>query len=135
MNPSTQRRALALGMLLSAVLSAASADLTPSQAWTEEYPELTVQIARLATAKPEWRSRLKAEALDAQALILPTDKEPLTVVFRRMDALRELSEKRGWLPAAELSEVKAQLASWPPIDVDPSDPTGVEQDHPAPVHP
>ncbi|MDP6636856.1 MAG: hypothetical protein QGG42_18305 [Phycisphaerae bacterium] len=51
-------------------------------AWDYEWKELTAQISKGATS-----GRFKAEALDAQALILSGDKDPLDIVLRRTKAL------------------------------------------------
>ena len=51
--------------------------------WNQEHDELVEQISRLKDSDVKWRDRLAAEALDGQALILPTDKDPLDVVLRR----------------------------------------------------
>ena len=32
--------------------------------------------------------------------------------------------------ASDVAETSACIASWPPIDVDPKHPTGIERDHP-----
>ena len=50
-------------------LTTARAAVSVEQAWNDEYQELAGQMARCKTARPEWRSRLQAEALDSQALI------------------------------------------------------------------
>jgi len=89
--------------------AALAAESTVSQTWNEESRELAGQINRLKTAKPEWRARLKAEALEPQALVLPTDADPLAVVLRRTEALLGYFDRRGWLSASDLVESKAQL--------------------------
>ncbi len=51
-------------------------ELSVEQSWNEEHLDLglTRQINRLKTSEKEWRDRLAAEALDLQALVLPTDR-------------------------------------------------------------
>jgi hypothetical protein len=95
---------------LATTLSAGAADLTVEQTWRAERQEIAGQINRLKTARPEWRRRLQAEALDAQALAQPADSDPVTVVLRRTGALRSYYQRRGWLPAAQLAEVETQLS-------------------------
>ena len=94
-------------MLLTA--AAVAAETTVSQTWNEESRELAGQISRLKTAKPEWRARLKAEALDSQSLVLPTDADPLAVVLRRTEALLAYFGRRGWLSDSDLIGYRAQL--------------------------
>ena len=65
------------------LISAAAAQPAVERAWNEEYDELGGQIGRLKTSGKEWRDRLKAEALDPQALIQPEDADPLDVVLER----------------------------------------------------
>jgi len=97
--------AVALLALVSPGLAQASVDAARDQ----EFEELAGQISRLKTSPKERRDRLKAEALDPQALILPEDTDPLDVVLRRTGALVQYFRQRGWLPAPALSDFESQL--------------------------
>jgi hypothetical protein len=97
--------AVALLALVSPGLAQAPVDAARDQ----EFEELAGQISRLKTSPKEWRDRLKAEALDPQALILPEDTDPLDVVLRRTGALVQYFRQRGWLPAPALSDFESQL--------------------------
>jgi len=82
--------------------------------WNEEYQELAEQIERLKNWDGVPRERLRAEALDPQALILPDDKDPLAIVIRRTGALLQHFEKEERLAApliAEFSTRFKQLAA------------------------
>ncbi len=70
-------------------------ELSVEQSWNEEHLGLTRQINRLKTSEKEWRDRLAAEALDLQALVLPTDRDPLDIVLRRASALVHPLISRG----------------------------------------
>jgi hypothetical protein len=92
------------------------------QAWNAEWQELAGQIDRAKSARPEWRARLRGEALDEQALILATDRHPLDVVLRRAAALVEYGKRRGWPEAGVLAEAEAQLAQLAEASHSPSTP-------------
>ncbi|MCY2988464.1 MAG: hypothetical protein NTY19_11445 [Planctomycetota bacterium] len=79
------------------------------QTWDEEYLELVGQISQLKRSQPERRERLRTEALDQQALILPSDTDPLDVVLRRTAALVQSWRQRAWLTPTVLSEFDTQL--------------------------
>jgi len=81
-----------------------SAEVTVVQTWDQEYQELTGQIDRRKKSEPAWRDRLKAEALDPQALILRSDRDPLDVVLRRTAALIQWHQRRSTLPSSVLEE-------------------------------
>ena len=92
MRPPTQTpaRIAILAVFAAAVLAIPVAPL-PAQTsvqrtWNEEHAELIEQIDRLKTSDEKWRNRLAAQALDREALILPTDKDPLDVVLGRGQA-------------------------------------------------
>ncbi|MDP6720172.1 MAG: hypothetical protein QGF59_16045, partial [Pirellulaceae bacterium] len=52
-------------------VSPAVAEVPVEQTWNKNYSELVRQIDRLKQSDKNFRSRLKSEALDRQALILP----------------------------------------------------------------
>ena len=83
-----------------------SAEVTVVQTWDQEYQELTGQIDRRTKSEPAWRDRLKAEALDPQALSLRSDRDPLDVVLRRTAALIQWHQRRSTLPSSVLEEVE-----------------------------
>ncbi|NQT16587.1 MAG: hypothetical protein HQ582_27760, partial [Planctomycetes bacterium] len=76
--------------------------------WNEEHAELLEQIGRMKESDAKWRDRLAAEALDPQALILPTDKDPLDVVLRRTGALVQHFKSRKMLSESVLSGFETQ---------------------------
>jgi hypothetical protein len=80
------------------------------QTWNEEHGELTRQIKRLKKSKKAWRDRLRAEALDRQALVLPTDKDPLDVVLRRTSALIQYFKSERALSSAALGGFETGLS-------------------------
>jgi len=86
-----------------------SAELSVEQTWDQEHAELVRQIKRRKSAKKAWRDRLEAEALDRQALILPTDADPVDVVLRRTAALVGYFKGRKTLAPAVLGRFEAQL--------------------------
>jgi hypothetical protein len=92
--------------------SPALADKSIDQVRDEEYRELAGQIQRLKTSAPAWRSRLASEALDEQALILPSDHDPLDVVLRRTAALLKHCRERAWVSAREQSAFERELSGW-----------------------
>jgi hypothetical protein len=96
--------------LLLVFSSAAGAEKPLESVRAEEYRELADQISRLRTASPDRRERLRAEALDPQALIVPADRDPLDVVLRRTAALLGHFRKSGALAPEFLSEQEAALA-------------------------
>lgn len=91
------------------MLAPAAAELTPDQAWHNEYLETVGQLNRLKTLPPQRRARLTAEALDPQALVLATDADPLDVVMRRTRALIGYFRANDSLPAATLRKFEASL--------------------------
>ena len=97
--------AAVLAILVSPLLAAAPVERT----WNEEHAELIGQIERLKTSDQKWRDRLAAEALDQQALILPTDKDPLDVVLRRTAALVRYFKSQKMLSSSVLSGFETQL--------------------------
>ena len=94
---------------LAASAAAGPAAVPVERAWSEEYHELTSQLARFRKASPAWRARLQVEALDQQALIQATDANPVDVVLRRTGALLAHARQRGWA-ADQLIVSEAQLA-------------------------
>jgi len=105
----------ALVLLVCRPLPSAVAEALPSQpgaaqAWEAEYGELQGQIQRLDKSRKDFRERLSAEALDAQALIWPGDRDPLDVVLRRTRALVQHYRRTGALPAERLARAEAELA-------------------------
>jgi hypothetical protein len=97
--------AAALTVLVSPVL----AEIPVNQTWNAEHGELLGQINRLKQSKKKWRNRLKAEALDKQALTLPEDTDPLDVVLRRTAALVRYFKGREMLSSSVLGEFETQL--------------------------
>ena len=111
------RRSLRVAWLTACVLAAgavlaspATAALTVEQTWDEEYGEISRHLARAKRARPAWRQRLKAEALDEQALVHSTDADPLDVVLRRTAALVGFFKTRQMLPARATAGYAAQLS-------------------------
>jgi len=79
------------------------------QVWNEEYNELANQIARLKNWNGVPRDRLRAEALDQQALTQPEDKDPLDIVLRRTGALLQYFNSEGRVSTSLLSEFETRL--------------------------
>ena len=79
------------------------------EVWSEEYQELAGQIERLKKWNGVPRDRLRAEALDGQALTLPRDQDPLDIVLRRTGALLQYFQKEGRLASSLLSGFETQL--------------------------
>ena len=100
---------LAVTAVLLAVTSPSLAEMSVEQSWNEEHGELTRQINRLKNSKKEWRDRLGAEALDLQALILQTDKDPLDVVLRRTSALIQHFKGQKTLSSTALGRFETGL--------------------------
>jgi len=100
---------LAACVLAAVLASPARAALTVEQVRDSEWGEITGHLGRLKKAKPEWRQRLKDEALDGQALVYSTDADPLDVVLRRTAALVGHFKSREMLPAKATSGYAAQL--------------------------
>ncbi len=90
-------------------MSPSLAGMSVEQIWSEEHGELTRQIKRLKKSKKKWRDRLGAEALDRQALVLPTDKDPLDVVLRRTSALIQYFKSHRPLSSAALGRFETGL--------------------------
>jgi len=99
--------ALAVGGM---TVSVASAERSVEQAWGEQYRELEGQIKRLRKQVKAFRGRLDVEALDRQALILPTDRDPLDVVLRRTTALLAYFKGREMLSAGVLAGFERELS-------------------------
>ncbi|MDP6557921.1 MAG: hypothetical protein QGG71_24850 [Pirellulaceae bacterium] len=91
-------------------VSPAVAEVPVEQTWNKDYSELVRQIDRLKQSDKNFRSRLKSEALDRQALILPEDRDPLDVVLRRTNALVLYFKQRGQLFSSVLGNVEKQLS-------------------------
>ncbi|MCD6392977.1 MAG: hypothetical protein J7M40_05670, partial [Planctomycetes bacterium] len=85
------------------------AAMTVEQTWDAEYAELTGQIDRLKKSKSQWRNRLKAEALDQQALVRGSDSDPLDIVLRRTAALVEYFKDRKALSSSVLGGFESRL--------------------------
>ncbi|MCX6878157.1 MAG: hypothetical protein NTW21_30755 [Verrucomicrobia bacterium] len=85
------------------------AQKSTAQAWDDEWHEITGQIQLGPSG-----GRDAAQALDAQALILPDDRDPADVVARRLGALLEYYRKTGLLPATKLDEFISLYASLAP---------------------
>jgi hypothetical protein len=82
-----------------------------------------------ARASGLWKSLAKPQHKDVNL----TDEDR-----RRITLWLDLnSNEVGWIgnDRSEIQAQKAGIASWPPIDVDPQHPTGIERDHPLPDHP
>ena len=113
------RRLLCWSVVLSMVLSVAlscsvsRAEPLPQRklpdVWNDEYQELASQIGRLKNWGGIPRDRVRAEALDPQALTLSDDKDPLDIVLRRTGTLLQHFEKDGQLAAALLTQFATQL--------------------------
>ncbi len=86
-----------------------SAEVSVDQTWNAEHGELLGQIRRLKKPNKNFRNRLKAEALDQQALVLPSDKDPLDVVLRRTAALVRYFKGRKMLSSSALSGFEGKL--------------------------
>jgi hypothetical protein len=84
--------------------------LTPQAAWGKEYGELAGHIARLKKWRGIPRDRLAKETLDAQALTLPEDKDPLDIVLRRTGALLQHYTKKKLLAPAKLTKFAKELS-------------------------
>ncbi len=95
-------------VVLAILVSAVLAETSVEQTWNEEHAELLEQINRQKEADARWRDRLTAEALDHQALILPTDKDPLDVVLRRTAALVQHFKSQRMLSPSVLSRFETQ---------------------------
>ncbi len=78
--------------------------------WEAEYQELATQISRLEKWNGVPRERLRAEALDPQALTHPEDRDPLEIVLRRTTALLRHFEKKGQLASSIRKEFGSQLS-------------------------
>jgi len=91
-------------------VSSASAQMTVEQTWNEEHGELIGQLNRLRESESQWRDRLRAEAQDRQALVLPSDADPLDIVLRRTAALVRYFEDREMLSSSVLKGFEAQLS-------------------------
>jgi len=102
--------AACISVALAVLVSALQAAVTVEQTWDEQYGEITRHLTRLKTARPAWRQRLKDEALDEHALVLPTDTDPLDVVLRRTEALVAYFKARQMLPVKLTDGYAAQLA-------------------------
>jgi hypothetical protein len=96
-------------LTLVALLLAARAQVPAEQSWNQEYRELAGQISRLKSSPQSRQDRLKAEALDAQALVQPTDADPLDVVLRRTQALLNYYRRQGGVPSSSLVDYEARL--------------------------
>jgi len=96
--------------ILAVLVSTVPAALTVAQTLDEEWGEITRHLSRAKRAKPEWRQRLKDEALDVHALVSPKDTDPLDVVLRRTAALVGHFKARRMLPAKVTASYAAQLA-------------------------
>ena len=105
---SVARLAVFAAALLAALASSVRAETSVERTWNEEYTELLEQIARRKESDVKWRARLAAEALDQQALILPTDKDPLDVVLRRTAALVAHFKSPKVFPQSVLSGFESQ---------------------------
>lgn len=109
------RRVLCWLMVLSVVLSCSVslAETVPRRdiedVWNEEYQELAGQIGRLKDWNGVPRERLRAEALDQQALTWPDDKHPLDIVVRRTGALLQHFEEEGRVAASLLAKFSTRL--------------------------
>ena len=86
-----------------------AAEVSVDQTWNAEHGELLGQIRRLKKPNKNFRDRLKAEALDQQALVLPSDTDPLDVVLRRTAALVRYFKGRKMLSSSVLSGFAAKL--------------------------
>ncbi|MFV1967819.1 MAG: hypothetical protein ACC628_20505 [Pirellulaceae bacterium] len=95
---------------LMVMVSTAGAEMPVHQTWNKEYGELLRQIDRLKQSDKNLRMRLKSEALDQQALILPEDRDPLDVVLRRTNALVQYFKQRGQLSSPGLSNIEKQMS-------------------------
>ncbi len=77
--------------------------------WNEEYQELAGQIQRLKNYNGVPRDRLRAEALDQQALTRPDDKDPLDIVIRRTAALLQHFKNQRRLASSLLGRFETHL--------------------------
>jgi len=104
------RMAVCIVAAVAILVSPVSAEMSVDQTWNAEYGELLGQIKRLKRSNKRRRDRLKAEALDKQAMILPADTDPLDVVLRRTTALIRYFKRRKMLSSSVLSKFASQLA-------------------------
>ena len=105
---SVARLAVFAAAVLAILASPLLAETSVERTWNEEHAELLEQIGRLKESDVKWRDRLAAEALDGQALILPSDKDPLDVVLRRTAALVDHFKSRKMLTESVLSGFETQ---------------------------
>ncbi|MCY3018026.1 MAG: hypothetical protein NTW87_03210 [Planctomycetota bacterium] len=96
---------LALPGLVPSVLAQVSVE----QSWDQEYRELAGQLDRLRSSPRALRDRLKAEALDPQALVQSTDVDPLDVVLRRTQALIHYYRRQGVVLSSSLGDYERRL--------------------------
>lgn len=74
-------------ILLLCIPGISFAQLTVSQAVDKEWSELSGQITKVNNWTGPDYNRVKAEALDTQALVFKTDQDPLVIVHRRTGKL------------------------------------------------
>ena len=100
---------ICIGLFLVCFSMVGQAELSVEQAWNNEYEELSSQIIRMGKKNDRRRERLNKEALDLQALILPDDTDPLSVVFRRTVALVKFYIQQDQLSKTTLNTFKKKL--------------------------
>lgn len=96
-------------MMASGLVSICTAEKTVQQAWGDEYRELADQIANPSNWLKVSPKRIAAETLDTQALILPTDRDPLDIVLRRTNALLQYYKDLEQIPKLLLNRFDSQL--------------------------
>ncbi len=101
--------AASVAAILAILASSAMAEMSVERTWNEEHAELLEQIGRQKESNVKWRDRLAVEALDLQALILPTDKDPLDVVLRRTAALVNYFKSHNMLSESKSNGFERQL--------------------------
>lgn len=108
-HPTARRISIACACVVLLLLMTASAEVTVEQSWKGEWDEVAGQIDRLRTSDRGMRARLAAEAYDTQALVLPTDVDPLDVALRRTRALLAWYRAQSSLPESTLADGEARL--------------------------
>ena len=95
-------------VLAAVMLTHAAAQLTTEQSWSQEYDEIVRQLGKVGSSGVARTDRIAVEALDPQALVQPTDGDPLSVVLRRTNALIQYFKTHKSLPASETDGLEAR---------------------------
>lgn len=84
------------------------AQLTVGQAVDREWDELIAQITKVNNWTGPDYNRIKAEALDTQALVMKTDKDPLVIVHRRTGRLLSYFRAQAEISSTVLENFQTQ---------------------------